>query len=224
MIAIELCRLLHTETSTKVSAIVLIDTPDTQRWKARGRKASKYEPEISSSSAWLRQGIKKRFEAADDLVDHWCFPRSSDLERSVSAHQAALYGLDTRKLPLATSGHPVGNLSNTSALAKLRFDRKFLSGLRLQHQKSLLPPSMLLRAVYAVPNPSAVEDGVIRVDLDRSSPLLGWEHSAVDFIRVVQDVPGDHYNMFEGSDKVRCNICKVVLSKNLVIEANGNGF
>jgi hypothetical protein len=202
MIAIELCRLLHTETSTKVSAIVLIDTPETQRWKARGSKVSRYEPEISSNSAWLRQGIKKRFEAADDLVDHWCFPRASDLERSLSEHQAAVYGLDTRKLSLATSGYSVGDLSSTSALAKLRFDRDFLSGLRLQHQKSLLPPSILLRAVHAVPNPSALEDGLIRIDLDRCSPLLGWEHSAVNFIRVVQNVPGDHYNMFEGSEKV----------------------
>jgi hypothetical protein len=202
MIAIEMCRILQTKTNTKVSGIILIDTPSTQHWTSLGPDVVKYEPEVTSTSAWVRQGVKRRFEVAGDLVDNWQFPSASDLKRPGSEPQIPMEGCSYRAFPIAAPGHPSGAAAAGTGMARLKFDRDFNNSLRLQHRRGLLPPTMLLRAVEAVPKTSANEESQFRIDLDRDSPLLGWERGAINFIRVVQDTPGNHYNMFEGDKQV----------------------
>jgi hypothetical protein len=201
MIAIELCRILQTTTSTKVSSIILIDTPNTQHWMTMAPEVAKYEPEVTSSSAMLRQGVKRRFEAAQALVNHWRFPSESELKRPGPDSPLSTEVCGYRAFPVSARGYPTSG-GGGIGLARLKFDRDFIKGLQMQHSKGLLPPTMLLRAVEAVPTSSANGGLPYRIDLDRTSRVLGWEQHSIDFIRVVQDTPGNHYDMFEGAEQV----------------------
>ena len=197
MLTIEMCRILHSNRKTQVLGIILIDTPYTQHWSALGPEVIRYEPQVKSQSPWVCQGVKRRFEVADDLVKKWQFPSIADLERWEYDPQASTE--DSYKFYTAdTTGRPTG----VDGMAKLKFDQNFTTSMRLQQLKGYLPPALLLRATDTVLNGSTTEELHLRIDLDRDYHRLGWEQCPIKFISVVQDIPGNHYNMFEGDDKV----------------------
>lgn len=196
MIAIEMCRILQTRSKMKVSGLVLIDTPNSAQWGSLGPELADYTPDLSKSSPQVRQGVKRRFEKCSDLVKKWTFPSDADLTRPGAADPV---NMDDFGCHLFDVEEPAS--ASGAALASFASDFDLNVDLRLQHQRGALPPTMLLRAIDAVPNPNA-DGGQFQVDFDRPSRLLGWEYNDLNFIRVVQDVPGHHYNLFEGDEKV----------------------
>lgn len=181
-----------------ILGVILLDTPNTQEWKAFRQELDDYDPELpETTSARVREAVRRRFKESESLVYNWVFPSVADLRRLGSELHLPSERESYRFFPItqtASSG------ATCTELASLRFDLNFAESLCLQHQGDLFPPCMLVRASSKVPNTSA--KGLIRVDLARTSPLLGWEDHSFRFIRVVQDTPGHHYNMFEGAEKV----------------------
>ena len=224
MIAIECCRRLQTTTNTKVAGLVLIDTPNTQRWKSLGPELVRYEPDVLSASAWVRKAVKQRFARADDLVNGWGFPSATDLlERPGPGPECPTMTSPIRNsyraFPVSKHGNSDDAAASHAGLASLRFDADFHQDLRRQQQKGVVQPTMLMRAVDMVSSPSASEVGRrVRVDADREWPLLGWEHHPVDYIRVVQDIHGDHYTIFDGDEKVCLRTTAVLVFANSCVK------
>jgi hypothetical protein len=61
------------------------------------------------------------------------------------------------------------------------------------------PPTILLRASSAL---TKANEPVAVVDIFRHDRVLGWSEYDMTFIRVVWDIPGDHYSVF-GARNVR---------------------
>jgi hypothetical protein len=61
------------------------------------------------------------------------------------------------------------------------------------------PPTILLRASSAL---TKANEPVAVVDIFRHDRVLGWNEYDMTFIRVVWDIPGDHYSVF-GARNVR---------------------
>lgn len=61
------------------------------------------------------------------------------------------------------------------------------------------PPAILLRASSAL---TKANEPVAVVDVFRHDRVLGWNEYDMTFIRVVWDIPGDHYSVF-GARNVR---------------------
>lgn len=209
MIAIEMCRILQTGSKMKVSGLVLIDTPNTAHWGSLAPELAEYTPDLSSSSPRVRKGVEQRFEMSADLVNNWTFPSDADL-----THPGAAGPIDMTDFGSHFFDAEKAVSASSAPLASLASDSDLNLDLSLQHQRGALPPTMLLRAADAVPNPNP-DDGEIRVDLDRPSRLLGWEYNDLNFIRVVQDVPGHHYNLFEIEENV--SITHLFLAEKLVV-------
>ncbi|KAL2118099.1 hypothetical protein VTJ04DRAFT_7759 [Mycothermus thermophilus] len=60
------------------------------------------------------------------------------------------------------------------------------------------PPVVLIRATEPVP--VVEQPGVARVDVRRGDRTLGWEGYRKGLVMKVIDVPGHHYNMFQGEE------------------------
>ena len=192
----------------RVSGLVLIDMPNTAQWASLAPELAEYTPDLSSSSPRVRQGVKRRFEMSTDLVNKWAFPSAADLRRPgadnsghVDMEDFGCHSFLMEESSPSGASQSSSSSSRGAELASFASDLDLNMELQLQHQRGALPPAMLLRAVDRVPNPHP-DKGEIRVDLDRASRLLGWEYNPLNFIRVVQDVPGHHYNLFEDDEKV----------------------
>jgi thioesterase domain-containing protein len=71
-------------------------------------------------------------------------------------------------------------------------------------QVSTAPPVVLLRATDRVPIPPDSEPGsLVDVDLHRESPCLGWDYLEHPLLQAIYDIPGHHFDLFEGNSRVR---------------------
>ncbi|EOO03203.1 putative thioesterase domain containing protein [Phaeoacremonium minimum UCRPA7] len=186
MISIEMARVIRRSlsTTTDVRGLILIDTPNTQGWKALRSELDPFDLDLSKASPRVQQGVKRRFELAEDLVYDWEFPGPSDLPTDYSVAESSKYFFGK---------------GERSRLAALKTDKELALSLRLQQERCLLPPALLVRATDLV-KPDA--ESRARVDLSRDQRMLGWEDHPVGFIRAVQDTSGHHYDLFEGGDRL----------------------
>ncbi|KAL3478830.1 Alpha/Beta hydrolase protein [Aspergillus californicus] len=65
------------------------------------------------------------------------------------------------------------------------------------------PPVVLLRATDRVPVPAGSKPGsLVDVDLHRDSTQLGWDRLEYPLLHAVYDIPGHHFDLFEGHDRL----------------------
>lgn len=218
MIGIEMCRIMQKKSDIKVAGLVLIDTPNSQRWSLLGPEVIRYEPGIKSTSPWVRKCVEQRFKFADDLVDTWLFPSMADL---TADSQLSLDDMGVQAFPIPkVKQSDSTTASDTARMTSLCTNQEFMNNMKLQYERGLLPPTMLLRAVEFAQD--AIENTELRnrIDCDRDFPLLGWEQCPVKFISVVQDTAGNHYTMFDGDEKVarsRSHFFRLMQKSNSII-------
>lgn len=66
------------------------------------------------------------------------------------------------------------------------------------------PPTLLIRATQRV----QIGDGtaLAYIDVHRDSEVLGWDQCPLILINMVKDVEANHYDIFQGDEKV-CSVC-----------------
>lgn len=142
-----------------------------------------------TTSLKIRQSVERRFQESKVLIDTWDIPNWDD--RKVSK-QYSYHPWNMESFPVTSNSHIKQASAGTDPSQVADTAR---SG------NLSPPPAILIRASKRL-NVGGAE-GLIDVDVNRDSKLLGWESYPYDFIKSVYDVPSDHYDIFDTEGRVR---------------------
>jgi pimeloyl-ACP methyl ester carboxylesterase len=185
--ALEIARILAGEaTGLQLRGLILIDSPQPEEWaNHRDRFCDADVWVTETTSAKTKQAVDWRMDECDRLLDGWRAPRWQ------------------QPRPRGGRAEPPGSLTQR-AHGLLRHN---ILG-RAPPPPELLvagspPPVVLLRATDRVPVPAGSKPGsLVDVDLHRDSTQLGWDRLEYPLLHAVYDIPGHHFDLFEGYDRV----------------------
>ncbi|KAL2851010.1 Alpha/Beta hydrolase protein [Aspergillus pseudoustus] len=183
--ALEIARILAgAANGLRVRGLILIDSPLPEEWaNHRDRFVNADVSVTETTSAKTKQAVDWRMDECDRLLDGWRAPRWQQTDqaraeptplRHQRAHGPLQHHMRRRALPPPELPLPGSP-----------------------------PPAVLLRATERVPVPAGSKPGsLVDVDLDRDSTLLGWDRLEYPLLHAVYDIPGHHFDIFEGHDRL----------------------
>ena len=189
----EVARLLFLEeTAPTVVGLILIDSPYAQAWQGNRHRMVDFTPEFPSrTSQTIRSAIMKRMDVCSQIIDTWSVPGWSNVRPAGHIRLPCLYQ------PLQG---PVKTLHTSVLVGEAS---KYAQSVDQDQSADIdAPPAVLLRATEWVPKPAGHPDGLVNVDMSRTSEMLGWEEYPYDFLRAVYEIEGHHFDLFDGDDRL----------------------
>lgn len=195
LLSLDIARRLAQDADIAVVGLILIDAvyPKTTVGNPENLYAS-YVSALDGTNTALQLKVQQANKHARQMIRDWYPP---------SWRTRTLTNQSSRSNVLAeeAAGAAQDDVSDSSTLSA-------------EHRSlpSSPPPAILLKASQYVPIQDASDEGKLAiVDVCRETKRLGWEEYEHNFIRVVFDINGHHFNVF-AEDKVQQLTTKISMA------------
>ncbi|KAI1975158.1 hypothetical protein LOZ53_005739 [Ophidiomyces ophidiicola] len=184
MLALEVANVLTRSSDIQVLGIAMIDSVHPLKVSAPSANVVPYQVEYSDSSrAETRELVAHCMNMAVAMASSWVLP----VWKGCPDQQLLQ---DRKELEATLSSRMPAEYSQVCDVTEMDVPWRDLP--------PPLPPTVLLRCNDYVPVHPAADNAnpIARVDVVREQEKLGWDDYGYDFISVVLDIPGHHYNIF----------------------------
>lgn len=219
LVSLEIAKILQaTNPPIEILGIIMIDSPFPGPWRLLRETMIKPDVDFPAhTSKKVRKSIEQRFDECDRIVDEWKLtdwgsPPDQGVANDINEAEKRPYlqerkyyhipsSAETPKLiTLDSEGTEVVEDMGSSFKSHLaQISSRYIRDVR---ERGRLPPCALIRATERLPRPASDPNALIDLDICRRSKLLGWDAYPYDFIKLVFDIPGDHFKIFDSDARV----------------------